>query len=67
MLATKVTNVAFYYKVAYVKIAQKVSQYLGRFNEKICYLEISKIAQSGHTALNPTSLASHLQFSVDFI
>ena len=51
MLATKVTHVAFYYKVAYVKIAQKVSQYLGRFNEKICYLEISKIAQSGHTAL----------------
>ena len=49
-LATKVTKVAFYYKVTYFKIAEKVSKYLGHFNDQICCLELSKIAQSGHNA-----------------
>ena len=44
-LAPEVTEVAFYYKVTYFKIAQKVSKYLGHFNEKICCQELSKIAQ----------------------
>ena len=35
-LAPEVTEVAFYYKVTYFKIAQKVSKYLGHFNENNC-------------------------------
>ena len=50
VLAQIVTKVAFYYTVTYFKIAQKVSKYLGHFNEKICFQELSKMAQSGHTA-----------------
>ena len=36
LMAPKVSKVAFYSKVTYFKIAQKVSKYLGHFNEKIC-------------------------------
>ena len=49
VLAQKVTKVAFYYIVIYFKIAQKVSKCLGHFSEKICYQELSKIAQTGYT------------------
>ena len=30
----------------------KVTKYLGNFNQKICYQEHSKVAQSGHTGWN---------------
>ena len=48
-LATKVTKVAFYFKLRFFKIAQNVFKYLGDFNDKICCLKLSKIAQSGPT------------------
>ena len=50
ILAPKITKVAFYCKVTFLKIAQKVSNYLGHFNQKIWCQELSKIVQSGHTA-----------------
>ena len=34
------------------KLAQKVGKFLGGFCEMICYLDPSKIDQSGHTAFN---------------
>ena len=33
----------------YFKIAQKVAKYLSYFYKQICFKELSKIAQSGHT------------------
>ena len=40
VLAQIVTKVAFYYIVTYFRAAQKVSKYLGHFNEKICSQEV---------------------------
>ena len=37
-------------KVVLLKIAQIVPEYLGYFGKNICYQEVQKIAQSGHTA-----------------
>ena len=38
------------------KTAQRVHIHLGNFCKKICHLELIKIAQSGHAALNLTKL-----------
>ena len=47
----KVIKVVVYYIVTYFKIAQKLSKYLDHVDEIICFQELSKIAQSGHTVL----------------
>ena len=36
----------------FFKVAQKVNIDVGNFSEKICDHKLSKIAQSGHTAMN---------------
>ena len=55
--AQTVTKVIFYYIVTKCfKIAQKASKYLDHVDEKICCQELSKIAQSGHTAFTHTKL-----------
>ena len=41
-----------YFKVMSFLKAQKVTKYLGYFCNKICYQELLKIAQSGHTGSN---------------
>ena len=53
--------------IDHFELSQKSPIFFGYFCYQICCQELSKIAQSGHTALNPTSLASHLQFSDDFV
>lgn len=35
----------------FCQIALKVTQYLGYFFKKICGLDLSKVAQSGHTGI----------------
>ena len=40
---------AVLHKVILFNIAQKVTNVLGYFCKQICYQELSKIAQSGHT------------------
>ena len=40
----------------FFKVAQKVKSYLGNLGEKLCQLNLSKIAQSGHTVYSVTSV-----------
>ena len=67
----------FYFIMMFIKIAQNVNLYLGHFCTKICCQELTKIAQSGHTArasnyyswrvfLVTTTAAAPNCFSTDF-
>ena len=43
-------------KVVLFHIAQKLPAYLGYFCKKICYQEVKKMGQSGHTDLLSVSI-----------
>ena len=58
MFAQKESTEILNWKVPFFKIAPKVIKYLGYFLTKICSQDLSKIAQSGHTALNPNRISS---------
>ena len=47
---SKSSHSSFYLNVMPFKITQNVTKYLGYFCNKICYQELSRIAQSGPTA-----------------
>ena len=47
LVAQNVATEAFTYKSDFLKISQRVAQYLGYFCKKICCQDLSKMAQSG--------------------
>ena len=44
----------------------KVTKYLGNFNQKICYQEHSKVAQSGHTGWNIKYQSGHTGWNIKY-
>ena len=42
-------HISFIHKLIYFKIARKTPIFLGYFCKQICWQELSKVAQSGHT------------------
>ena len=55
-VAQKVAQLVFLLNVTFSIIAQKDVKYFGSFCRKICGKDLSKVAQSGHTARHPSPL-----------